>query len=374
MIPTNSNSTSTCDPISSNCVIWQGEDLTCVNVCQGDTISDVVSALCTQLTILQATDSSGVTFDITNINQSTLSGTAATNLTELIQLMIDNIVINQGGGTSTGGGTHSSFGCGEVLKCTVSYPECFYTILPAGGSLNDWITAVSNTLCSQRTGGGTQAKITTALQQRVTNLEQAPKGEPTPRVYSSGVVTKNILTPIDKVVQALDAQFIQLRSTTGTSSNIALGVNSQPANAATALSTPGFVRSLNANPVTGGDALLNIWTLLDDARTAITEIQKSCCNTLQLTRMGGINSLYASATQCSGALTAASRSADCFDIWNSTGVQFDPTVPAYTSPYSPGSVTELMNGRWYSLCSAGPVSLYSITAPHWGTPLQTCTE
>ena len=94
MIPTNSNSTSTCDPISSNCVIWQGEDLTCVNVCQGDTISDVVSALCTQLTILQATDSSGVTFDITDINQSTLSGTPATNLTELIQLMIDNIVIN----------------------------------------------------------------------------------------------------------------------------------------------------------------------------------------------------------------------------------------------------------------------------------------
>ena len=53
MIPTNSNSPNNCDPISSNCVIWQGPDLTCVDVCQGDTISNVVAALCTQLILLE---------------------------------------------------------------------------------------------------------------------------------------------------------------------------------------------------------------------------------------------------------------------------------------------------------------------------------
>ena len=41
MIPTNSNNLTNCDPISSNCVIWQGPDLPCVEICTGDTISDV---------------------------------------------------------------------------------------------------------------------------------------------------------------------------------------------------------------------------------------------------------------------------------------------------------------------------------------------
>ena len=40
MIPTNSNNPNNCDPISSNCVVWQGPDLPCVEICTGDTISD----------------------------------------------------------------------------------------------------------------------------------------------------------------------------------------------------------------------------------------------------------------------------------------------------------------------------------------------
>ena len=38
-----------CSPLSSNCVIWQGPDIPCINLCKGDTISDVVAALATEL-------------------------------------------------------------------------------------------------------------------------------------------------------------------------------------------------------------------------------------------------------------------------------------------------------------------------------------
>ena len=180
MLPTNSNTVNTCDPISSNCVVWQGPDLTCVDVCQGDTISDIIAALCTQILLLQAASNSGSTFNIADINQTNLVGDTATNLTELIQLMIDNIVINQGTGTNTGGGTSSAFGCTEVLKCVVTIPECFQTFMNTGGSLMDWITVVSNLLCTLDTTGGSTQAIVSSLQQKVTNLEQAPKGEPTP--------------------------------------------------------------------------------------------------------------------------------------------------------------------------------------------------
>ena len=90
MIPINTPPTG-CDAVSSNCVIWQGPDLPCVDICNGDSISAVLAALCDQLVILQdcCNGGGGVVFNITNIDQSTLEGGPATTLEELIQLIIN---------------------------------------------------------------------------------------------------------------------------------------------------------------------------------------------------------------------------------------------------------------------------------------------
>ena len=49
MLPLSTGNTQGCKPISSNCVVWQGPDLNCINVCNGDTISivDVVTKIFT---------------------------------------------------------------------------------------------------------------------------------------------------------------------------------------------------------------------------------------------------------------------------------------------------------------------------------------
>ena len=53
MIPTSSSiSTNGCDNISSNCVIWQGPDIACINLCSGDSVSEVVSKLATEVCTL----------------------------------------------------------------------------------------------------------------------------------------------------------------------------------------------------------------------------------------------------------------------------------------------------------------------------------
>ena len=49
MIPTNNGSSAPCNPISSNCVIWQGPDIPCINLCNGDTISEVIAKLAQEL-------------------------------------------------------------------------------------------------------------------------------------------------------------------------------------------------------------------------------------------------------------------------------------------------------------------------------------
>jgi len=45
----------TCNPISSNCVIWGGPDIECIDLCKGDTITDVVYKLALELCIIMDT-------------------------------------------------------------------------------------------------------------------------------------------------------------------------------------------------------------------------------------------------------------------------------------------------------------------------------
>jgi len=370
MIPTNSNNPNNCDPISSNCVVWQGPDIDCVNICQGDTISDVIAALCTQLTLLETLIGSGNTeFNISNINQSELTGNTATNLEELIQLMIDNIIINQGGSTGTGTGDHGKhFDCGDVFACAVTgQPPCFLeaTGFNNGESLQRWISAVSQELCDLQSSGSTTQAITTTLSTKVASLESAPTGEQNPMIYSSGVVTKGQLTPIATVVQALDSQFVTLRNTTGTPSNLTVGVNTEPADLIQPVSSAGYSKALKTSPTTAGDALYNMWLAVEDLRAATKDIQNNCCSTVQMQRMAGIRSFYANSDSCANALTAAATSSNCTDIWNTTGVQFDVSVRAYTDAYTASSSTELLNNRYYALCAGGPIAKYQRTAPYW---------
>ena len=380
MIPTNSNNPQNCDPISSNCVVWQGPDLACVDVCQGDSISDVVAALCTQLILLETLIGTGNTeFNIANINQSELTGSTATNLEELIQLMIDNIIINQGGqGTGTGTGDHGKhMDCDDVMACAVTgQPPCFLELtgFNNGESLFRWISAVSQELCDLQTSGSTTQAITTTLSTKVANLETQPTGEQNPMIYSSGVTPKGVLTPIATVVQALDSQFVTLRNSTGTPSNLTVGINTQPADLGQPVSSAGYSKALITSPTTAGDALYNMWLAVEDLRAATKDIQDNCCSTVQMQRMGGIRSFYANGTSCATALTAAATSSNCTDIWNTTGVQFDTTVRAYTDAYTATSSTELLNNRYYALCAGGPIAKYQRNAPHWTDVKSSCSE
>jgi hypothetical protein len=78
---------SPCTPTSSNCVIWSGPSIPCINLCTGDTISDVVYKLalelCAVLDTLKVTN-----YDISCFN---LAACAPNNFQELIQFLITRI-------------------------------------------------------------------------------------------------------------------------------------------------------------------------------------------------------------------------------------------------------------------------------------------
>lgn len=89
MKPLNLNKES-CSPVSSNCVIWKGPDIECINLCKGDTITEVVYKLATELCALMEK------LNVSNYDLSCLDLACPPNSwEELIQALI-NAICNGG--------------------------------------------------------------------------------------------------------------------------------------------------------------------------------------------------------------------------------------------------------------------------------------
>jgi len=96
-IPSNTNQEG-CNPISSNCVIWQGPDIPCINLCRGDSITDVTAKLATELCELL----DQLSVDGFNLDCFDLSCVNIDNIYDLIQFILDQLCTltnccNQGG-------------------------------------------------------------------------------------------------------------------------------------------------------------------------------------------------------------------------------------------------------------------------------------
>ena len=88
MLPLNpSNNQQNCNPISSNCVVWQGADLPHINLYKGDTVSDVVYKMAVELgDLLDQTALSG--FDLSCFDPICPK---PENFHDLIQFIIDKL-------------------------------------------------------------------------------------------------------------------------------------------------------------------------------------------------------------------------------------------------------------------------------------------
>ena len=77
---------------SSDTVIWQGPDIPCIKICKGDSVSDIVFKLATELCdVLDTLDVSK--YDISCLNLSC----APANFHDFLQILITTICSLQGG-------------------------------------------------------------------------------------------------------------------------------------------------------------------------------------------------------------------------------------------------------------------------------------
>ena len=125
MIPSNNGKVEPCSHISSNCVVWQGPDIECINLCNGDTVSDVVAKLATEVCDLinaTCTCNPSLTIDV-----GCLTGIAdPTNLDQVINAIISQLC------TTTAG--RQSIAVADVTG-SLALPACLQYTDPSTGQL-----------------------------------------------------------------------------------------------------------------------------------------------------------------------------------------------------------------------------------------------
>lgn len=282
---------SPCTPTSSNCVIWGGPNIPCIKLCTGDTISDVVFKLATELcTLLDQTNVT--TYDLVCFN---LAACPPTTFDQLIQLLIDKICALENIDPTTV--TTSTTSTGKSTTSSVLVSDYLLTAAPClgGGTVGlvDYVNMIAAKICDLIT----QLTIITAsinsLDIRVTALETAPT--PTFIIPSFTlqcdigtiipVLAAGSTQDIDIVLQRfINEEWCPYKAVFGTSTDLSNAISSQcVAGTDLALAaqyiTPGVQMNVQyptyvGTPTTLDQAVSNIWLALCDVRNRIENYEK----------------------------------------------------------------------------------------------------
>ena len=280
MKPLNDNADG-CSPVSSNCVIWQGDDIACISLCKGDTVSTVVAKLATELcTILEYTKISN--YDLKCL---TLNNCPPKDFEVLIQLIIDKLCALD---AEVNGAPSPARTIGNTCPdCEVVVAPCFrftnqFGDLVTSMNFTDYVTAIGNKVCTIVSQISTIQATLVNHETRITILENEEPPVYTPPMVTPVCVLPSNPTDMNIVLSALEAQFCDLIGATGTGSNIydaltrqCAGLNGQPQLGG--VGTMGVIPNWVMNVQNLAGSINNLWLTICDLRAAIATIQANCC-------------------------------------------------------------------------------------------------
>lgn len=296
MIPTSSSATTNgCDNISSNCVIWQGPDIACIDLCNGDTVSEVVAKLATEVCDLITNGvSSNPSLTGLNLDCLNIKGVTPTTLVPVLQAMVVQICANRSPSSSS-----------ETEKAQVqanlpimTLPACFLPYNDANGNpvtqlrLDEFATLTAQKVCTNLSSINVIQSTLSNYSTRLAVLEGCvlingacsnavveTKIIPAPCVIAGGQ-----LTDVSVVLQALQIKYCSLEAAVGLPSAINNTISQSVITASyTTLANKavsyGSIAGWNTSPATFAQSMQNAWIVIDDMYTAVTNIQTNCCPT-----------------------------------------------------------------------------------------------
>ena len=289
---------SPCSPISSNCVIWQGPDIPCIKLCTGDTVSDVIHKLATELcNIMDLLDVNG--YDLSCFD---LASCKPQNIQELIQFLIDRICAIEAAQAAAAATPTTNVTTRSTSADTlVTVAPCFVIGTTTVMTIAEYAQAMGARICSLVDQITIINNQITNLDIRVTALETAPTPTFTvPSISVDCTLSAIVVSPgtytltevLDALVNDGTYGYCALRSTTGLPADILAAVQSQcivDTDASLVYGTPFSVAYLGqwvpiASTNTVADAINNIWLSLCDVYQYVSSLSftGSTTNTIQL--------------------------------------------------------------------------------------------
>ena len=282
MIPTQSSSdTNGCNNISSNCVIWQGPDIACIDLCTGDTVSEVVAKLAEKLCDIISGVQSEPDLSGFDLKCALPSGTAPSTLKDNLQAIVDYICALPSGGSGTT--TLPNINLCTNLEYEDPATGATVTSLP----LDQYALLVGNRVCSILDSITTINNSLSELGDRITILENcvlpcSSGSVNEAQIISQCVVPGGQLTNVSVVLLALETRFCALENATGTPTLINNAIGQQSLTSSyTLLSNSstnyGSQSGWHTSATTLAQSVQNQWIVLDDLYHAIQTIQLNCC-------------------------------------------------------------------------------------------------
>jgi hypothetical protein len=295
--PTKSNTSDMgCSPTTSNCVTWQGPDLPCLHLCTGDTVSDVVFKLATEVCNIQAV------IDLSTINLSglatfctTAQAPATLSLISALQYLTDKITCLAGiipphpaeevllfvdpclGGTVGVEYVYSdviNFITNKLVDILGSHCDSTNVIDELFGlceSLQIHVTSVATSVTN------IQTQLNDYIDSQTVNVSTCSQ-------LTSPASIKDVVQEIESQVctlaNVLDNSAVPSYSKGASAISAAISTGNSYTTGAISLSEGGNLSDMTGwKPnITGlGDTLSNIWVALADVRAAVQLIQENCC-------------------------------------------------------------------------------------------------
>jgi hypothetical protein len=285
---------SPCSPISSNCVIWQGPNIPCITLCTGDTVSDVIHKLATELcNIMDLLDVNG--YDLSCFD---LASCKPQNIQELIQFLIERIcaleTVDAVVAAAPVGQTRST-----SADTLVTVAPCFVvgttTVMP----VSEYAQVIGTRVCSIIDQINTINLQINDLDIRVTTLENAPVPTFTIPTFTLACNINTLLSGVTYGIDEILEEYINnvwcaYYAATGSTADLLTTVAAQcifgtdltkvnPA-ATYAMQYPTWIQPAT----TIADIVNNMWIVLCDIYNGTTvTVLGGTTNTIQTTVTGG---------------------------------------------------------------------------------------
>lgn len=278
MQPIRSNSNKeNCSPISSNCVIWQGPDLICLNLCKGDSISDVVYKMAVEICDLK--DNIGISdVDFTCLLQVCQTTPApAQTLSNILNLLVSKVCcLSDIVKNLPAPGTN-------YVEPTLDLAACLRYSNGTGGQVtqlihHEYTLRIATFLCLVNT------QVNTHTSQIATNTANiATLMNATTPVLQVASCLLNSIDDIDVVLENLETQFCSYKTALGTVGDITT-VSSRVCKDLSTSAQLSYPKQTMAgltnwvqSPQNLGQVLQNLWLTVCDMRTAVNLILTTCC-------------------------------------------------------------------------------------------------